>query len=432
MARVVVYSNAYRGDVFPFVPIASELSRRGHDVTFVCPREFHPVFAAEPFRVAHSGSDSLAPANLEQHGEWLAKWGMRFGGVRQLKLFMGELCVPYLDEFYDALHAEVEGADLLVSHPAAALVGSMVAESLNVPWIDGDLFPMLIPTATRSPDPLPNLGARGNRLIWRAGRSRLFAPFSYQKDFAAFRRTKGLDATERSPLDAMRSPYLTLGLASPRYVEPAADWPDSIRMTGFSMWDGPETGSLPDDVVEFLDAGDPPVLVTLGTSAASAAPQRFAEAMHALDEVGARGIFLTSTDATADRLRASNTRSRHGIWPFVSLSGVLPRCRAAIQSGSHGTNSMVLTAGIPSVTSPVLFDQVWHGKRQEQLGTGVLMKKPTQLAGALRRVLTDENMRSAASGFGALLREEDGVGVACDEIDGFLRERDAVVPRPES
>ena len=37
MARIVVHSMAYRGDVFPYVPIASELARRGHDVTFVVP-----------------------------------------------------------------------------------------------------------------------------------------------------------------------------------------------------------------------------------------------------------------------------------------------------------------------------------------------------------------------------------------------------------
>lgn len=420
---MVVYSNAYRGDVFPFVPIASELARRGHDVTFVTAREFHPLFVAEPFRVAHSGSDSLAPANLALHGDWIAKWGMRFGGARQLKLFLGELCVPYLDDFYDALHAELTGADLLLSHPAAALVGSMVAESLDVPWIDGDLFPMLIPTVTRPPDPLPNLGERANRFIWRAGRSRVFAPLTYQKDFAAFRRAKGLDATERSPLDAMRSPHLSLGLASPKYVEPAPDWPDSIRMTGFSMWEGPDGGTVPDDVAAFLDAGDAPVLVTLGTSAASAAPQRFDEAMSALDDLGVRGLFLTSTDAIAERLRARNGNDCHGIWPFVPLAGVLPRCRAAVQSGAHGTNSMVLTAGIPSVTSPALFDQVWHAKRQQELGTGVWAKKPAHLAAAIGRVLDDADMSAAASSLGVQLREEDGVGAACDALDHFLGSR---------
>ena len=57
MARIVFHSMAHRGDVFPYVPIASELCRRGHDVTYVVPREFHPLFASEPFRCVHSGTD---------------------------------------------------------------------------------------------------------------------------------------------------------------------------------------------------------------------------------------------------------------------------------------------------------------------------------------------------------------------------------------
>lgn len=68
VAKIVVYSMAYRGDVHPYVPVASELARRGHDVVFVVPREFHAEFAAEPFRCVHSGSD-FGPNALNEHGE---------------------------------------------------------------------------------------------------------------------------------------------------------------------------------------------------------------------------------------------------------------------------------------------------------------------------------------------------------------------------
>lgn len=43
MAKIVVYSMAYRGHVFPYVPIASGLARAGHDVVVVVPEEFHPL-----------------------------------------------------------------------------------------------------------------------------------------------------------------------------------------------------------------------------------------------------------------------------------------------------------------------------------------------------------------------------------------------------
>ena len=104
MGKIVVYSMAHSGDVHPYVPVAAELSRRGHEVVFVVPREFHPEFAAEPFECVHSGSD-FSPRELDKHGEWIAKWGMLLGGVRILELYFGVFTIPYLDAMFDALAA---------------------------------------------------------------------------------------------------------------------------------------------------------------------------------------------------------------------------------------------------------------------------------------------------------------------------------------
>lgn len=418
MARVVVYSNAYRGDVYPFVPIASELSRRGHDVTYVTQGEYHADFAAEPFAVADAGSDSLGPASLAAHQGYVDRWGMRMGGALLLRLFFGKLLVPYLDDYFEALHKVADGADVILSHPAASVVGSMVAEDLGIPWIAGDLFPMLKPTATRPPPGQPDLGHRGNRLLWKLARSKIGAPLTAERDVAAYRRSRGLDDTQRSPVDAMCSPHLNLGMASPHYVALEPDWDGPYRITGFSLWSGPNLGEIPADVVEFLDAGEAPILVTLGSSAASV--ERFAATMAHLDRLGHRGLFLASTDEIAEQLRTQNTEGRHGIWTFVPLAGILPRCRAVVHSGAHGTNSMVLTAGLPSVISPALFDQLWHGKRQEELGTGVVAAKPADIGDALQRVLATGSCADAAQDFAALLALEDGVGNAATAVEDFL------------
>src|SRR4029450_4824311 len=119
--KIVIYSMAPRGDVFPFVPIASELVRRGHDVTFVVPREFHPVLAAEPFRCVHSGTD-FSPGELDEHGAFLRRWGMKVGGAVTLRLYFGEFTVPHLEALLTAVDVELADAGLLVSHPAASLV----------------------------------------------------------------------------------------------------------------------------------------------------------------------------------------------------------------------------------------------------------------------------------------------------------------------
>ena len=93
------------------------------------------------------GTD-FSPVALDEHGAFIARWGMPFGGAGLLRLYFGRFTIPHLAALFEAIDAELAGADLLVSHPAASLVGSMACERRGLPWIVGDLFPMLVPTAT--------------------------------------------------------------------------------------------------------------------------------------------------------------------------------------------------------------------------------------------------------------------------------------------
>ncbi|MBK6310879.1 MAG: hypothetical protein IPF42_09925 [Candidatus Microthrix sp.] len=419
MSKLVVLSMAYRGDVYPYVPVATELCRRGHQVTFVVPREFHQELAAEPFTCVHSGSD-LGPNALNTEGEWIAKWGMRLGGTRLLQLYFGKYTVPHLEAQYRAVYDALDGADVLFGHPAACIVGAMAAEQRGLPWIGGDLFPMLVPTETQNPlPPVSTLGPGLNRLSWRIARSPRPNSLTFSRDFADFRRGKGLDDTLRSPLDLRISPHLNLGMASHHYVAPAPDWPSNYSLTGFTHWDNDHAG-LPEGLDEFLAADDPPLLITLGTLAASSHPERFEAAVRAADALGGRTVSLCSLNSTVDELSRRFDPSQHGVWRFAPLAQVLPRVRGVLHSGSHGTNSMTLAAGQPSVVIPSIFDQVWHAKRQVELGTGVHAKGTGDLGSAIARLDGDESLAIEAQRLGVLLEREDGVATAADRIEAFL------------
>jgi UDP:flavonoid glycosyltransferase YjiC (YdhE family) len=115
------------------------------------------------------------------------------------------------------------------------------------------------------------------------------------------------------------------------------------------------------------------------------------------------------------------------VFPFAPLHAVLPRCRAIVQSGSHGTNAAAMHAGVPSVTIPLIFDQVWHGRRLVELGLGVLVKgrsrKAERVWDALEAVTQDGTYAANAKAFAARLAEEDGVGAAADAIERELEAR---------
>lgn len=417
------YAAAYRGDVYPYVPIASELCRRGHRVTYVVPREFHPDFAAEPFDCVHTGTDfSPMTLNLPENAAFVRRWGMKLSGVVLFRLYTCKLTAPFLELSYATLRgvAEDTGADVFVSHPGSATVCRIVADAMDKPWICGDLFPMTRPTAERPPPGIPDLGAVGNRAVWRTAVSGITNPLTCHRRFVEFRRSVGLDDGPGSVLGVLDSPHLNIGMASPHYVPPAADWPSTYQMAGFTHWSGPADGALSDEVEAFLDAGPPPVVVTLGTAAASANPEVFEAALDVLDARGERGVILASTTELADSLRAKAGTGRHAIWPFVPLQALLRRSKAIVHSGAHGTNGLGLAAGLPAVVVPSLFDQLWHGHRQQELGTGILARKPRQLAPAIDRILNDSAFANQAQDFAELLAAEDGVGASADLIESMV------------
>jgi UDP:flavonoid glycosyltransferase YjiC (YdhE family) len=99
------------------VRIASELVARGHDVTYVVPREFHAVLDGQGFRCAAPGFD-IGPALLDEH----AKYACRWGGARLMRRFFVRFLGPHLDELFQALDAEVASADAVGRAGGRALI----------------------------------------------------------------------------------------------------------------------------------------------------------------------------------------------------------------------------------------------------------------------------------------------------------------------
>lgn len=241
MTKIVVYSMAYRGDVFPYVPIAQASLERATTWSRCAggiPHDFsHPSHSDVRPRVRTTG-----PKLLDQHAGVRGPVGQTPRWWPHVALYFGELTIPYLPQLYAALEAEVADADLLFSHPAAAVTGSMVAEVHDVPLVVGDLFPMIMLSEYDPISSLPYLGRRANRMLIRGARSRLMDPMFGAKGFRAFRKQLGLSNEDWNVMDARLSPLANLALVPPAYYPPRPDWPDNYKMLGFTPWEGPDGG----------------------------------------------------------------------------------------------------------------------------------------------------------------------------------------------
>jgi UDP:flavonoid glycosyltransferase YjiC (YdhE family) len=187
------------------------------------------------------------------------------------------------------------------------------------------------------------------------------------------------------------------------------DWPPLV-WGGFSAWQ-PERSGVSEEIQAFLDGGDAPVVVSLGSSAAAGAERRFAAIARAATDVGRRALVVTGSEplraATAAALGADPAVACVG---FAPLGPLIERSCAAVISGALGTLGLALDAGTPAVVVPSLFDQQWNGRRVEQLGLGLVAKRPNAIRDGIEQVITDESYAARSAQMADAIRGQDGAG----------------------
>jgi UDP:flavonoid glycosyltransferase YjiC (YdhE family) len=192
------------------------------------------------------------------------------------------------------------------------------------------------------------------------------------------------------------------------------DWPN-WRLGGFSSWSGPSDQPVDGRVEDYLAAGEPPVLVCLGTSAAAGAGATFATIADGLRQQGQRSLLLVG-----DTSNLRDLNDEHGAFEFAPVPRVVGRCAVAVVSGALGTLAAALTAGVPVVVLPQLFDQLWHGRRVEQLGVGIMVTRSNRVPEAVARIVDDSSYTERARALGAQLAAEDGAAALVEAVDAFL------------
>jgi UDP:flavonoid glycosyltransferase YjiC (YdhE family) len=416
VAHIGFVSAAYWGDVMPFVPIADELAARGHRVSFVVPEGFHDVLDGHAFDLIHLGTD-FSPRELADHGDVMEHADTVRGMRQALDLWIRQLTIVPAERIVAVLGGV--DPDLWVSHNTCAWLVELHAAPASRPLVVGHLFPMMIPSGHQTPPMLPVARTRSrsvNRLAWSLGRT-MTRRLMYDREINALRAARGLAPARDNAGFSWERADRILVLSSERYWPRPPDWPPHAQHTGFTVWGGVDDELAP-DLDAYLAAGDPPVVMTMGTSAATNARDAFALGADAIEEVGRRPLLLVGNERNRDQLVG-----REDVWVFAPIRPVLARSRAIIHTGGHGTTAAALHAGIPQVLLPQGFDQVVHARRLEELGVGVVVpwkeRSLDALTDALHRV-AGAAMRAHARDLAGLLADEDGPATAAAAVEDVL------------
>ncbi len=417
--KVTLMAFGSRGDIQPFVALATALQARGHQVMVAAPSDFDALFAA------HGIPATTIPLNsraiLEKYAASQRNWG-RIGFIRFL---IREVLPEMRRVFYmaaGALHDAAQGADLIIAHGFLVPYAYSIHQHLGIPLILGIAAPLVKTSAYPSPMFPPVRFGKAWIYPRSYGLLTRMVTFSMMGPMRAYRERVGLPALRpRAAREVLNEAQVPVLMHHSRHLmPPAPDWNANARVVGQWQLPAPEGWTPPESLEAFLAQGEPPVYIGFG-SMPVANPAKMSQTIgEALRRAGLRGV-----------LQAGWAGLAHEDEHLITIGDVphdwlFPRVAAAVHHGGSGTTHSVLSAGKPALIVPFNADQPMWARRLVELGVGVPPIRPGRLtpenlAEALRTLTQDQPMRQRAEELGALLREEDGLTTTCDFAEQYAK-----------
>jgi rhamnosyltransferase subunit B len=422
LVRIVLSNIGTFGDINPLIALGLELKRRGHVPVLALPNvyrvkieplglEFHAV------RPDIDPTDSRLVAMI---------YDVKKGTETGLREFLFPVLRQTYDDFLDAATKPARADLMLLGELNYA--GPMVAEITGIPWASYVLAPLSFFSAFDPPvlPPYPKL-ARADRVAGMGRVMKRLARFTTRKwpePIYALRHELGLPQGSNPLFDAKHSPHLVLALFSRVLGVEQKDWPPNTLITGFCFYDSDAgNAALPPHLDQFVAAGPPPVVFTLGSAAVLAAGDFYEISARAAKRLDIRAVLLIGSDPN-NRPRQSLPESIC-IAEYAPYSALFSRCALVVHQGGVGTTAQCLRAGKPMLIMPYSHDQPDNARRMRRLKVSRTIQKsnykPARVARKLQSLLDEPEFAARAQQVAEQIAGEDGARTACDALEALYR-----------
>ncbi|MGW5225897.1 glycosyltransferase [Nocardia niigatensis] len=424
--RIAIPLTGTRGDVHPIVGLGIELRRRGHEVLIGAPPNLVEFVTAAGLPAQACGPDVQRLYSSDEGQRALAA-----GNTLRLMQLVGKQMAEYAERMNREVIDVCAKAELIVATTVTEDRASSIAEAMDVPLVSLHYYPARMNSAYPFPGLLPaqwNPPAAVNRATWLLAenlrrvvflrylnelRAVLGLPKSYTSPAAALAR-------ERVPEIQIYDPALVPGLPE--------QWDGRRLFTGFLTLDqatraavGELSGSH-DDILSWVEAGEPPVFFGFGSMPIRDAASVFAMVERVCTRLGVRALVHAgwsdldvANTVTDDRIKLVGNFAFDLIFPY---------CAAAVHHGGIGTLFESLRAGLPTVVCSVSFEQPMWGGQVEKLGVGAHLPFTAMTADRLESALApllNARTRQRVADFAATLRTTGVAEHTADLIEAAAR-----------
>lgn len=219
-------------------------------------------------------------------------------------------------------------------------------------------------------------------------------------------------------LSRLRIPYSYLW--SQTLIPKPSDWDEHLNITGFSFLPLASSYTPPKDLLDFLEAGPPPIYIGFGSIVVKDPQALTNMILKAVELAGVRAIVSKGWGGVGVGEVPDN----------VYLIGNCPhdwlfqRVSVVVHHGGAGTTAAGIAAGRPTVIVPFFGDQPFWGQMMARAGAGpvsVPYKELTAeiLADSIKFALKPE-VQDVAKDMAIQIGEEDGAGGTAQDIQDRL------------
>jgi rhamnosyltransferase subunit B len=412
--KVIFATIGSLGDLHPFMALALELKKLGHD-SVIATRETYRS------KILDAGLGFAPVGSFEADGAEIARRVL--DSKNGWEFAIRNLLLPDLRKSYCDLVEAAADADLMVASEVV-FAAPLVAEKKKLPWASVilspcSLFSSFYPSGLVPPWILANFrgtGAFVNRAIMNVRRS---VTRNWFEPVRQLRAELHLSPSRHPLFDDKFSPYLNLALFSKVFARPEPDWPPQTLITGFVSYDGNKQGAeIPTLLRNFLNDGTPPIIFTLGSSAVGDPGAFYTESAAAARMLEKRAVLIVGKNSPP-----SNLSSDAIALDYIPYSQIFPRAAAVVHHGGVGTLAQTLHAGCPMLIVPHAFDQPDNAARASRLGVARVISRSDyraeRVALELKHLLLEDYGENARR-IREIVRAEDGVRVACDALETNL------------
>ena len=416
--RIAIIALGSQGDVQPYIALGKGLKAAGYEVRLLTHENFERLIISYGLEFCPMQGNVQELIETPEMRELSEK-----GNFITMTLRTAKETKRVAIQWAQAGLEACRGMDLLIAGVGGLYLALSFAEKLEIPLLQAFVFPFT-PTKTFPGILFPqSLNCWGGTVNWFSHQAlrQIIWQGSRAGDIAARQQVLNLPA---SPFfGPHQSPYLhwlpiLYGFSSAVIAKPS-DWRNTF-VTGYWFLDTAPDWTPPPDLVNFLQAGSPPVYVGFG-SMGNRNPEETADlVLQALEKTGQRAILSAGWSG----MRTENLPDHAFLVNSVPHAWLFPRVAAVVHHGGAGTTAAGLRAGIPTVIIPFFGDQGFWGQRVADLGVGtapIPRKQLTveRLAQAIQTAVDDRPMRQRAASLGEKIRAEDGVANAVEIIQAL-------------